>query len=437
MQFGPSLALRPVTLAIVIVMSGCTVYQAPPPQRVYYQPVPAPVYVQPAPTAVYVEPVEQPVVSVYIEPPISQPPAILVGWAPPPMLVESPPPLPFASAVWTGGYWVWEGNWVWAAGRWAPPPQPNYAWVHPYYENRDGAVVFITGHWSPPGVVFVPPAPGLHLTLVVASAGVVAGPRPIGPSGVFVPAPPGSRLGLIVPAPIGTAPAVVTGAAPIVNVGMRIQSGARNTNVTNVTNINNTTNVTIVAPASAMANGKSFESSVPAQAHLAAAMPAVVRVAAPAPVSSKPIPAFVPGRAPVTLPAPQVVRSAAAPATTNSPEHLAAQPAPPPQSSAIASTSTAANPNAKPAVAATSSKAAASPAPAVLAAAPAHGKDPAVQFPPARVVATAHDQTHDQTHARTDQERAVKAPAAVRPVAKEHDKRKEEAAGEHGEKRAQ
>jgi hypothetical protein len=434
MQSGTSLALRPVTLAIMIVMSGCTVYQAPAPQHVYVRPVPAPVYVQPAPVPLYVEPVEQPVVSVYIEPPISQPPAILVGWAPPPMLVELPPPLPYAAAVWTGGYWVWEGNWVWAAGRWAPPPQPDYAWVHPYYENRDGAVVFITGHWSPPGVVFVPPPLSLHLTLVVASAGVVAGPRPIGPSGVFVPAPPGSRPGLIVPAPIGTAPAVVTGAAPIVNVGMRIQSGARNPNATNVTNINNTTNVTIVAPASATANGKSFESSVPAQAHLAAAMPAVVHVAAPAPVSSKPIPAFVPGRAPVALPAPQVVHTAATPGPTNVPERFAAQPQSLPQPSATASTSPAATPMAKPAVAATLAKTGAPPTPpTALAGTPPRSKDPAVQIPPARVVATARD----QTHARADQERAVKAPAAVRPAAKEHDKRKEEAGGEHGEKKAQ
>src|SRR5439155_1563899 len=80
----------------------------------------------------------QAVVSVYVEPPISQPPPIAVAWAPPPMLVEAPPPMPFDGAVWIGGYWVWEGNWVWAAGRWTPPPQPNYLWVHPYYEHRDG-----------------------------------------------------------------------------------------------------------------------------------------------------------------------------------------------------------------------------------------------------------------------------------------------------------
>ena len=327
MRSAHSTVLCPLAIAMASFLGGCTVYQAPPPQRVYVQPVPAPVYAQPVPT--YVEPAPQPVVSIYVEPPIQQPAPILVGWAPPPMLVETVAPLPFAGAVWVGGYWVWEGNWVWAAGRWAPPPQPNYVWVHPYYENRDGAVVFITGHWSPPGVVFVPPAPSLHLTLVTPSAGVSVGLRPIGPPGVFVPAPPGSRLGLIVPAPIGTPPAVVTSAAPVVNVGMRIQNSTRITNTTNVTTVNNITNVTIVAPPSATANGKAFESAVPAQAHLAAALPAVVHVSAPTPVSAKPIPAFASGRPPVALPPAQLARTSAVGQTTGPQQRPAPAPAVP------------------------------------------------------------------------------------------------------------
>ena len=119
----------------------------------------------------YVEPAPQAVVSIYVEPPVLQPAPILVGWAPPPMLVETSVPLPYAGAVWVGGYWVWEGNWVWAAGHWMAPPQPSYAWVHPYYEHREEGVVFITGHWSPPGVAFMPPAIGLRLTLVAPLPG--------------------------------------------------------------------------------------------------------------------------------------------------------------------------------------------------------------------------------------------------------------------------
>ncbi|WP_418132714.1 hypothetical protein ABL849_23325 [Variovorax sp. 375MFSha3.1] len=253
--------------------------------------------VQPAHVAV----AAPPVVSVYVDPPLYQPPAIAVAWAPPPMLVEVPPPSPFVGAVWTGGYWTWHGNWVWAAGRWSAPPQPGYAWVQPYYEHRDNVVVFVAGHWSPPGVAFVPPPLGLSLAVSIAAAGVVAGIAPIGPPGVFVPAPPGSRPGLIVPAPIGTPPAVVVSAPPVTNVGMRVQNTTIN-NVTNNTTVNNITNVTnitnnnqtvkVVAPASATASGRPFEAAIPASAHLAAALPPVVHSMAPVPASPKPIAAL-------------------------------------------------------------------------------------------------------------------------------------------------
>lgn len=269
---------------------------------------PAPVY-RPAPPP--------PVVSVYVEPPLEQPEPIGCPWAPPPMLVEAPPPPPFDGAVWIGGYWAWEGTWVWAHGRWVGPPQPNYGWHPPYYENRGGTVVFINGFWGAPGVAFRPPAPGISITVVAAAPGVVPGPRPLGPEGVFVPPPPGSRVGLIVPAPIGTPPAVVTSAPPVVNVGMRIRANVTNnvnsnntTVVNNVTNVTNVTNVIVEAPPSATANGKAVSATVPAQAHLAAAMRPVVSAPAPTPVSTQPIPAYRPGREPVTLPAPQPVHVA-------------------------------------------------------------------------------------------------------------------------------
>ncbi|MDE2146574.1 MAG: YXWGXW repeat-containing protein [Burkholderiales bacterium] len=265
-----------LTLSVLSALAGCAVQVAP-----------ARIEVAPPP----------PVVSVYVEPPLVEPEPIVVGWAPPPMLVEPPPPMPFGGAVWIGGYWVWQGRWVWAAGRWAPVPRPGYAWVSPYYENRDGFVVFVAGHWCAPGVVFVPPPPTLRLQVAVALAGVTPGPRPIGPPGVFVPAPPGSRPGLIVPAPIGTAPAVVVGAPPIVHEGMRIQ--ARVVNVSRVTNITNETNVTIIAPASATASGRAFESRVPAAAPLAAAQRAYVHAPAPAPIGPPPVAARPVGSMPV------------------------------------------------------------------------------------------------------------------------------------------
>ena len=283
-----------------------------------------------APAPVWTPPPPRPAISVYIEPPMVQPDAVLVDVAPPPMLVEAPPPPPMPEAVWVGGYWGWQGRWVWCAGRWLPPPQPGYHWTQPYYEHRDGAVVYVAGHWAAAGVGFIPPAPGLHLSLQVSIGG---GDRPVGPPGVFVPPPPGSRPGLIVPAPIGTPPAVVVSAPPVVNVGMRVTNNnvtnniTRNTttvnNITHVTNITNVTNVTVVAPPTATASGKAFQTDVPAQAHLAAALPAQVQAQAPRPASLTPVAAFSAGHPPPALPPAQPVHLDAAPM------HAAAPAAPP------------------------------------------------------------------------------------------------------------
>jgi hypothetical protein len=274
-------------LSLTILATGCVAERV-----IVREPAPRPIYVPPPPPPS--------VLGVLIDPPIGQPAPVGCPWAPPPMLVEVPPPPPFEGAVWTGGYWVWRGTWVWAHGRWAAPPQPGYLWRPPYYENRDGLVVFITGHWALAGEVFVPPPPTLRISVEVGAPGVIPGPRPMGPVGVFVPPPPGSRPGLIVPAPIGTPPAVVTSAPPVVNVGMRITNNinnSRTTNITNVTNVTNVTQVVIQAPPSATASGQAVNALVPARAHLAAALPPVVRATAP-PVTAtmRPVAAYVPAR---------------------------------------------------------------------------------------------------------------------------------------------
>jgi hypothetical protein len=318
---APRLAVLAAALGAAALLSACVV-EAPPryvrPAPVYQQPAtvyqqPAPVYEQPEP--VYEQPApdyapdyapdSDPVVSVYVDPPIDQPEPIAVQWAPPPMLVEVPPPQPYPDAVWTGGYWSWEGRWFWAAGRWSPPPRPHYVWVQPYYEHRADVVVFVPGFWCAPERHFVPPAPGLHISVALAGPGIRAGRRPMGPQGVFVPPPPGSRAGIIVPAPLGTPPAVVVSAPPVVNVGMRVRG---NVDV-NDRNIRNVSNVTVEAPAAATANGQSFHNSVPARAHLAAELAAAGRPAAPRPVSQQAIPTYQPGRAPVALPAGQPLRN--------------------------------------------------------------------------------------------------------------------------------
>lgn len=302
-----------LALAVVsVVLSGCVAAPT----------YPTRVYVQPPPSVAFQTPAPQSVVSVFVDPPLYQPPPVRVQWAPPPMLVEVVPFQSYPGAVWTGGYWVWEGNWVWAHGRWSTPPQLGYGWINPYYENRGGSVLFVNGFWAAPGVSFVQPALSLNIGFAPIAVGVIAGIRPIGPDGVFVPAPPGSRLGLIIPAPLGTAPAVVVSAPAVINEGMRVRvsNTINNTSTTNITNnntVNNNSttinNVTIVAPASATASGQAVNKAVPAQAHLAAALPPLVRTVAPNPLSSKAIPAYLAGNAPSALPAPQIVRTGTEP----------------------------------------------------------------------------------------------------------------------------
>ena len=292
-------------LGLAAALAGCTTVIE---QPVAVGPLAPPVVA--APTVV--EP--GPVVSVYVEPPLVQAPAVLVPWAPPPLLVQAPPPAPFADAVWVGGYWAWQERWVWSAGYWDRPPHLGYSWCEPYYEHRGGAVVFVNGFWAAPGIAFVPPPPTLRLSLSVTLEGVV-GAAPIGPAGVFVPAPPGSRLGLIVPAPLGTAPGVVTGAPAIVREGMRVTNNVHVVN--NVTRINNVTQitevnhpvreVTIEAPATATANHQVFHAAAPARAALAAATPPLAHWQAPLPQSRERVKLAPAGHSPVALPAAQPV----------------------------------------------------------------------------------------------------------------------------------
>lgn len=146
------------------------------------------------------------VIYVAEEAPLVQPATVFIDVAPPPMLIEVMPPRPSYDAVWIGGYWGWQSQWVWCNGRWAPPPRPGYVWMHPYYENRGGIVVFVPGFWRGPHVRFAPPPPRLRQPVVSSVRG---GVRPVGPPGTFVPPPPGSRPGVVVPAPIGTPPGSV------------------------------------------------------------------------------------------------------------------------------------------------------------------------------------------------------------------------------------
>jgi hypothetical protein len=198
--------------AVAVLIAGCE--NSPPPNSMYgpssgqYQqtpqytqystqaPPPAPAY-DPYGDSAYPD---QAYESVYIDPPLDQPPPVRIDWAPPPMLDEDMSPQPYPDAVWTGGYWVWQDNWVWARGRWSSPPQRGYRWMRPYYEHRGDSVIFINGFWAAPGVSFRRPPPNIVIPLARVRPGVTRGPRPVGPEGAFLPPPHGARRGLIVPA---------------------------------------------------------------------------------------------------------------------------------------------------------------------------------------------------------------------------------------------
>ena len=306
--------MKKIAIAVAVLLAGCNAQ--PPSDTGTSQAAPEAVQAADGQSAApgYNPPPVQPVVSMYVQPPEAQPAPVSVEWAPPPMLVDTPPPQPSDDQVWTGGYWVWEGNWIWARGQWAPPPHHGYHWNNPYYDHRGNNVVFVNGFWAAPGVTFVAPPLDVSIAVGIIGIGVIAGTRANGPEGVFVPAPPGSYYGLIVPAPMGTPPAVVVGSAPVIRSGMHItvnnQSNVSNTtNVTNITNINNVTNVTIVAPASAMADGRAVKQTVPALPHLAAAQASPVVARAPEPPSRQPVPAYIAGHKPMSLPAPQAVHA--------------------------------------------------------------------------------------------------------------------------------
>lgn len=84
---------------------------------------------------------------VYAEPAYGQPIAV-AEVAPPPPYVEVIPAVPFAGAVWLGGYWGWSGGrhqWVgghYEAGR------PGYGWRPHRWVQAGGAWHLHGGGWE-------------------------------------------------------------------------------------------------------------------------------------------------------------------------------------------------------------------------------------------------------------------------------------------------
>ena len=104
------------------LLSGCIV--APyPGHRVYSQPVP--VGAQPLP---------------YDD-------EAVVDMAPPAPYVEVVPAIPFAGAVWIGGYWGWRGGrHYWVGGRWEQP-RPGYGWRPHAWVQQGGRWHLHGGGW--------------------------------------------------------------------------------------------------------------------------------------------------------------------------------------------------------------------------------------------------------------------------------------------------
>lgn len=72
---------------------------------------------------------------------------VVVGVAPPTRrVVTVRPARPNARAVWTDGYWRWNGaKHVWVGGRWVSDPRGT--WVAGRWVKRSGGYVWIAGRW--------------------------------------------------------------------------------------------------------------------------------------------------------------------------------------------------------------------------------------------------------------------------------------------------
>jgi len=307
-------------MGCALLAPGCVVREVrePPPPVVYREPPPPPPAYQPPPPVAYQQPapVQQDPgwESVSIDPPTQQPAPLAIPYAPPPMVWDPPPPQPYYEAVWVGGHWTWwNGEWVWARGHWSRPPTPGWVYAEPYYEYRGDTVVFVAGFWRPVTHVFVPPPPTVYIPVVQVRVVHVGYTRPIGPHGVFVPAPPGSQPGVIVPCPVGTPPAVVLSAPPVVRPGMVVRPVARGGVVE------------VYAPAGVTREGRPVTAQAPAVSHEAAQVrpvvvtPVPIRTAGSPRVEPAPFPGQTyPGRTtPATVGAPPVATPVPGPAPTS------------------------------------------------------------------------------------------------------------------------
>jgi hypothetical protein len=73
----------------------------------------------------------------------------VAGEAPPPPMAEAAPvaPGPEVDYLWIGGWWGWDGRWVWHAGYWARRPHPGAVWVPHAWARSSRGWVHSGGRW--------------------------------------------------------------------------------------------------------------------------------------------------------------------------------------------------------------------------------------------------------------------------------------------------
>jgi len=82
----------------------------------------------------------------YVE---QQPQYVVVQEAPPPVIVERRPAPPAAGYIWIDGSWDWNNQrYVWQAGRYERPPQPDVVWIAPRYERDASGYRYSRGQWG-------------------------------------------------------------------------------------------------------------------------------------------------------------------------------------------------------------------------------------------------------------------------------------------------
>jgi WXXGXW repeat (2 copies) len=97
-------------------------------------------------SACVVTPLPPPRPVVYAPEPVAEAP-VIVDVAPPPSQVEVVPLVPFAGALWIGGYWGWNGGrHVWVPGRWEHP-RPGYGWRPHAWVQQNGRWHLHAGGW--------------------------------------------------------------------------------------------------------------------------------------------------------------------------------------------------------------------------------------------------------------------------------------------------